>query len=269
MPILSERIVKKPRKHLERARGLIPKEFQGYDLGTPFQLVGDFIIVGDVHVPATDWGFAQMVSRLADKTGIRRLIIAGDFFTMDSFSQYAAVVPPVTWAQERDAARVLLLDWLETFAEIYTLQGNHDRRMSKWAVGELSEVDIYGMAVQNPKLHHSKFGYCTVKSAGVEWRVTHPANYGRNQLTVLSDLANKYQTCVIGAHEHHQAIGWDVYKRYVICNLGMLADDKKMAYVSLDDNRSAGMAKGFVMLRNGVATPFGLYPFTDWSMWLG
>lgn len=257
------------RKHLETARGLIPKEFQGFDLGTPFDLQGDFIIVGDVHVPATDWGFAQMVSRLADKTKINRLIIAGDFFTMDSFSQYAAVVPPVAWAQERDAARVLLLDWLETFAEIYTLQGNHDRRMSKWAEGELSEVDIYGMAVSNPKLHHSKFGYCTVKSGGVDWRITHPANYGKGQLAVLSDLANKYQCNMIGAHEHHLAKGWDVYKRYVICNMGMLADEKKMAYVSLDDTRSAGMAQGFVLLRNGVATPLGRFPFTDWGEVLG
>jgi predicted phosphodiesterase len=253
------------RKHLETARGMIPKEFQGFDLGTPFSLEGDFLIVGDVHVPATDWGFAQMVSRLADKSKINRLIIAGDFFTMDSFSQYAATVPPVTWAQERDAARVLLLDWLETFAEIYTLQGNHDRRLTKWAQGELSESDIYGMAVANPKLHHSKFGYCEVKSAGIPWRITHPANYGRNQLTLLSDLANKYQSNIIGLHEHHTAIGWDVYKRFVICNCGMLADEKKMAYVSLDDNRTAGMAKSFVMLQGGVATPLGLYPFTDWS----
>lgn len=256
-------------KNLANAKSKLPKEFQVINLGTPLHLRGDFIIVADVHVPATDWGFAQNVARLADKTGIRRLIIAGDMFNMDAFSTYAPTVTPVTWAQERDAARLLLMDWLETFEEIYTIAGNHERRLTKWAAGNLDESDIYGMVVNNPKLVHSEYGYLTVESGGIPWRITHPKNYGKQQLTVLSDLANKFQTNVIGAHEHHNAIGWDVYKRYVICNIGMLADEKKFAYAAMDDNRMAGMTKGFVILRGGVATPLGLYPFTDWSMWLG
>lgn len=256
-------------KEIERAQKTIPKEFQAVELGTPLVMTGDFLIVSDVHLPCVDWSFSQMVGRLAEKTGIRRLIIAGDFFDMSTFSRYEATVPPVTWAQERDAARVMLMDWLEVFQEIYTLAGNHERRLTKWAHGNLEENDIYGMVNSNPKITNSKFGYCTVSSSGIPWRITHPKNYGRNQLTVLSDIANKYQTNVIGAHEHHAAIGWDVYKRWVIVNAGMLADPSKFAYVSLDDNRMANMVKGFVMLRNGVATPLSVFPFTDWSAVLG
>lgn len=257
------------RLQLEHARGMIPAEFTGHDLGTPLHLSGDFIVAGDWHIPLTDWGFAQNVTRLADKTGIRRLIINGDFFNMDSFSRYESILPPVTWAQERDAARVMLLDLLETFTEIYTLAGNHERRLTKWAAGNLEEADIYGMVAQNPKIINSPFGYCTVDCHGVPWRITHPTNYGKNQLTVLSDIANKFQTNVIGGHQHHNAIGWDVYKRFVCVDMGMLADEKKFAYVQMDDNRMANMVKGFVILRLGVATPLSVYPFTDWSMWLG
>ena len=245
-----------------------PKEFNVGIMPTPLELAGDFIIVGDVHVPCTDWAFASLVGRVAEKTGIHRLIIAGDFFNFDMWSIYQHAVPPTTWREERNAARVLVGDWLETFSEIYTLQGNHDRRLQKWTAGEFDENDVWGLIATSQKLVHSNYGWCTVRSNGQPWRVTHPKNYGRNQLTVASDLAMKYQSNVITWHEHHSAHGWDTYGRFVTVNGGTLADANKFAYVSLDDNRMAAMMKSFVVLKNGTARVLGEYPFTDWSEWV-
>jgi len=84
----------------------------------------------------------------------------------------------------------------------------------------------------------------------------------------MSDLANKYQTNIVGFHEHHAAQGWDVYKRFAIINGGALVDPCKLAYARLDDNRCADMALGFVVLRNGVGTVLSRYPFTDWDRWI-
>jgi hypothetical protein len=237
-------------------------------LGSPLELAGNFLIVGDVHVPATDWAFASLVGRVADKTGIRRLVIGGDFFNQDLWSRYPQVVTQPTWREERDAARVLLHDWLEVFDEIYTIHGNHDRRLAKFTAGEFDESDVWGLVATSRKMHHSNRGYCTVNSGGQVWRVTHPRNYGRNQLTVASDLANKYQCHVITFHEHHSAIGWDVYGHYVCVNSGTLVDPRKLAYVELEDNRMAAMLKSFVVLRDGVVTVLGEHPYTDWRAWL-
>jgi len=245
-----------------------PKEFDPTPLPPPLHLQGDYIIVGDVHVPYTNWQFAELVGKVADKTGIRRLVIGGDMFSMDQWSKYQHAVSPASWAQERDAARILIHDWLETFEAIYTVTGNHDARLTKWADGNLDEGDIWAMVNTSTKLHHSGYGYLTIESNGVPWRVTHPANYGRNQLVVPSDLANKYQSNIISFHAHHLAAGWDVYKRWVCIEGGCLVDPCKLAYVSLDDNRMAGMAYGFVILRNGIATVLGSHPFTDWTAWL-
>jgi predicted phosphodiesterase len=255
-------------KDLKNLRYNPPAEFDPTPIGDAPQLDGDFIVVGDVHVPYTDYSFAQYVGRVADKTGIRRLIIGGDFFTMDNWSKYQHACSPATWQQERNAARILISDWLEVFDEIHIIQGNHDRRLTNWSAAQIDESDIWSMVNTSTKLHHTKFSYCTVNSAGIPWRVTHPVNYGRNQLTVLSDLANKFQSNIIGWHEHHAAQGWDVYKRWVVVNGGCLVDPRKLAYVSLDDCRAAGMAPGFVVLRGGVATVLGKYPFTDWDRWL-
>lgn len=242
-----------------------PPEFEVLNLGTPFDLSGDYVIVGDVHIPATDWSFARLVGMVADKLQIPRLIIAGDFLNADFASTYRVIAPPATWREERDAARVLLHDWLETFSEIYVIQGNHDRRITNWAAAEFDEIDIWGMISSSNKLHISKFGYLTVNSGGIPWRVTHPKNYSINQLTVASELAQKYQTNVISHHEHHLGLGWDRYKRFVCVNNGCLVDIKKLAYAHLDDSKIAGMAQGFTVIKNGCPKVYGRYPFTDWA----
>jgi hypothetical protein len=242
-----------------------PSEFGCIKLGTPYDLSGDFVVVGDVHVPATDWQFSRMVGMVADKLGIYRLIIAGDVLNFDFASTYRIIVPPTTWREERDAARILIADWLETFTEIYILQGNHDRRWTNWAAGELDETDIWGMINSSSKIKVSKYGWLTVNSGGIPWRITHPQNYSVNQLTLASELANKYQANIISHHQHHLGVGWDKYKRFVIVDNGSLVDTDKLAYAHLDDNRCAGMAQGFTVLRNGCPTLYGRYPFTDWG----
>jgi predicted phosphodiesterase len=166
-------------KDLKTLRYNPPGEFDPTPMGEPLHLDGDFIVVGDPHVPYTDYAFSSNIGRVAEKTGIRRLIVDGDFFTMDNWSKYASSIPPATWHQERNAAKILIGDWLEVFTEIYIIQGNHDRRLTNWSEAQLDESDVWGMINTSTKIKHTKFGYCTVNSAGIPWRVTHPVNYGR------------------------------------------------------------------------------------------
>jgi hypothetical protein len=231
---------------------------------TPIRLTGDWVITGDVHVPDTDWKWAGRVVEVGKKYGIKKLAIIGDIFNMDAFSTFAETTPSAAWTQERDAARLLLGGWLNWFDEIQICMGNHDRRLEKWAGGNLDEQDIFGMVLSNPRVKTSQFGWCDLSSNGVPWRLTHPRNYGRNQLAVASDLANKYSTNIISFHEHHLAMGYDVYGRWVIANGGTLVDPGKLAYVNLDDSRMPAMMQGFTAVKGGCLKLFGTEPFTDW-----
>ena len=240
-----------------------------FSLGTPLHLTGDYMVIGDVHVPFTDYEWAVKVAQVARKhlKKPRRLIIAGDFFNMDAFSTYAHLTNIPTWAQEREAAKGLLHEWLDTFQDVTMLMGNHDRRLQKFTGGAFDETDIFGMVISNPALiRSSNFGYCTLESAGQVYRITHPKNYSINQLNVAEALAQKHSQNIISFHEHHLSIGWDRYKRYLIVNGGSLVDTDKLAYARLDDSKAAGMAKGFVMLKGGTPYLFGEPPFTDWSV---
>lgn len=237
------------------------------DIGEPLELEGDFMIVGDIHVPTTDYLFSQNILPIAKKLNIKRLIIAGDLFNMDLFSSYDKVIKDPSWSQELAGAKVLLSEWRGWFDEIYFIMGNHERRFEKWSNGVMTDRELMSL-LDGKDIVSSNFGWCTVKTPAGEYRVTHPKNYSVNQLNVADALAHKTQQHIISAHEHHLAKGWDRYGNFVVTNIGGLFDFKKMAYVVLDDSKCAGMKKGFAALVNGVIYPFGEYPFTDWDWWM-
>jgi len=250
-----------------------PEYFKVKTFNEYFRLSGNFMIVGDAHVPYTDWEFAALVSMIAKKhlKKPRKLLIAGDFFSYDQFSTYAQVVQHPSWEQEREAAKSLLDMWFNTFDEIYGLMGNHDRRLQKFVMGAFDENDIISMVYSNPnKLKWSNYGYCIIDTPTGEWRITHPKNYSINQLTVAEQIAFKFHQNIISHHEHHASMGFDRYGRYVLVNNGCLLEQNKLAYASLDDSKSDAMMKAFCMLKDGYPYLFcdnGL-PWTDWSKWL-
>jgi predicted phosphodiesterase len=236
------------------------------NFGKPLSLVGNAIIAGDIHVPTTNYEFAKRITAVAKYYGIKILILAGDIYNFDLFSKYPRQTVMTSWAQERDAGRHLFQMFQEYFDEIYVIMGNHDRRMIKWADGHLDETDVFGLITTSPKVHVSNFGYCSIKSGGENWLVTHSSEYSVNQLTVADQLAQKYKSNVITHHEHHVAKGRDRYKSFTIINNGGLFAQEKMVYTQLDTSKKPNMANGFTALVNGCGHLYTPYPsFTDWT----
>jgi len=245
--------------------------FERWNLPASWRLDGDWMIVGDIHIPFTDYEFSSRVGLVAKKwlPSPRRLLIGGDFFSMDNFSSYIQLAKTPTWQEEKACAKALLDEWLHTFAEIRMILGNHDRRLQKWTMGALNEDDLLALIVSNPeRVQMSGFGYCTIDTCAGAWRVTHPRNYSINQLAVAEQLALKHDENIISFHEHHLGMGWDRYGRHVIVNGGCLVDPDKLAYVKLEDSKSDAMMRGFLMLRDGTPYIYGDPPMTDWSKWL-
>jgi len=242
-----------------------------WSLGTPLTITGDAMIVGDVHCPYTDWEYASLVTKIAEKhlQPPRQLIIAGDYFNLDIFSDYAKLVAGPNWHDEKTAAVALMQEWAAIFDRVFLLSGNHDRRVSRRTDGEMDITDLADfLSVNTEKLTPSILGYAMLESNGISWRVTHAKEYSINRLTVAGELALKFQSHVIAFHEHHQAIGWDRFGRYCIVNGGSLVRQQDMAYCSLDDTKRPVWNTGFVMVREGVPTLFGKSPITRWEDWL-
>ena len=235
------------------------------NLGTPWTLTGDYLITGCVHIPYTDWNWCDRIIEVAKKNlkKPRKLLIAGDFFSLDNFSSYVQIVQCPTWAQERDTARALFHVWMETFQEIKMLMGNHERRLQRWAAGNLDETDLISMVISNPtRIEMSNFGWCNLEPGN--WRVTHAKNFSIVPMTVPEKLANKYHRNIIYFHPHRIGKTWDRYGNYVILEGGCLADQSKLAYATLDDTTGSKMTKGFVLFKDGIAHIYGEEPYTKW-----
>jgi hypothetical protein len=260
-----------------KIRGTPPKFFTGFDMPELYDWNlpkewsfdwEDFMVIGDVQLPTTDYDFAMLPALIAKKylKKSRRLIIAGDFYNMDTWSKYTSAIPVPTWEQEKESARNLLSIYAQTFDEMWMLSGNHERRLLEHLGGNWDVQDVLSASLPGGHVKATVLDRCTVNTSNGKYSIIHGDNYSKKALNNADEYAQKYQSHVISHHEHHAAIGMDRFDRYYIVNNGGLFDQSKMAYVNLKTNTCANMSQGFTMVKNGYPTLFG--KFTDWNKWL-
>lgn len=236
-----------------------------------WNLEGDFLILNDIHIPATNWEFADKAIQVGVKhlSAPRKVIIVGDLINADALSRWDDVVVVTPLADEIEYANAFLNHLSQYFDEIYLTRGNHEDRLLKSLSGQLHVPAFKRMVSAQDKVQFSMYSYLTVTSGGIRWRLTHQKNYSKNPLIVARQLALKEGTNIICAHQHHSAVGRSFCNRYTCIDSGGLHNPELMSYVMLDDNTSPKMNNGFVLLKEGVSTLFTPYPeMTDWGVWL-
>ena len=243
-----------------------PKRFN-----TWWRLTGDFLIINDLHIPATDWGFAGLAVDIAKRhlPRPRHLLIDGDFLDFESVSKWDKLIVPTPLYDELEFARSYLNYLAEVFDDVWIIRGNHEDRFLKKFAGDVGAEPFVHMLTRHDRIHFSMYAYCTVTSGGETFRVSHQRNYSRNPLTVGRRLSNNHGTHVICGHQHHSAVGRNEANTKTIIDSGGLFDRELMAYCSLDDSTSPIMSQGFVLLKGGIATLFTPpdYKQLDYSKW--
>lgn len=236
------------------------------------RLSGDFIIVGDIHAPTTDWELAERMLAVAEHhlSTPRQLLIAGDLLNMDAISRFPDRTPPVPLRQELRAANKFILRMLTVFDHVYAFMGNHDVRLQYSLQGDITIrqfarliTDAYESIVFSP------YSDVYITSGGQQWYVPHQTNYRQNKLSVADDLAARKWMNIITTHQHHSAVGRDKGNNATIVDCGGLHEPLQMGYAQLNPSTRPCMTKGFVLLRNGCASLLTPYPtMTDWDVWL-
>lgn len=256
------------RSRISRYRRRVEQSRLVLELGAPLVLPpGDYAVAGDFQIPTHNDHFVERLLLVARKTlrPPRVLVLAGDLINADAFSDYESAVSLPSFSEETAAARAVLARLLSVFQWIYWLWGNHERRLGKRTGGALTPRHLWAMVGADPRVVPSAWGHCVIRNRhGHDWRVTHASEYSVNQLTVADQLAQKFQMNIISHHEHHLAVGFDRFKRYVIINNGGLFDQRDMAYAVLDDTKRPRMQNGFTVLHDGFPKIYGPAPFTDW-----
>jgi hypothetical protein len=244
----------------------IPK-FTGH-----WELAGDFVVVGDIHVPTTDWCFAGVMMQIAKQqlAPPRRILIAGDLLNLTALSHFAKRTTPLPAHQEIRAANMFLTALLKVFDELYVFPGNHD----VWFMNALSgdiEIDQFARMIieLNERLCFSPYSHAYITSGGERWFIPHQSNYRQNKLSVGTELAAKHGCNIITTHQHHSAIGRDKGDRFTVVDCGGLMEPDLMEYVKMRPSTRPEMTKGFCLLLDGcchLITPYRT--MTDVSRWL-
>jgi predicted phosphodiesterase len=235
------------------------------NLGAPIAIEGSAVVLSDIQAPTTDLDMARLVIPTAQRHGIRRLIMNGDSLNVDWLSGYPVIVEQPRARQEIDSTAYLIEEWLRWFDEVIFLPGNHETRFLKANAGNLEMRNLLSLLTSDNRVVTSNYDHLTLKTEQGRWMICHGTSYSVNQLVVADQMAQKYQANIVMGHQHHAAIGWDRFKRWVIVDNGGLFSQKAMSYVTMRATKMANMQTGFVVLDRGYPTLYGPAPMTDWD----
>lgn len=199
-------------------------------------IVGDCLVVGDVHVPYTKPEIIELVKDCAEENGIRQIAIVGDMFSFSSLSRWPTIVREPTVAEELRAAKDIMSYWNDQFDVFYMCMGNHDLRLLSNVKGELGPdnlADMFRPTQMSPdRLQMTMLDRLWWGKGKKRWLLAHQIQYSANKLTVSAKLAAKYGCNVLTHHQHHQAIGMTLDDKHIIADNGCLCSDapyKKLA----------------------------------------
>lgn len=234
----------------------------------PLTVVGDAIVTCDFHIPLHDPILINTMINVARIHKIKKLIIGGDYYNMETFSSFLPYQPEAALDIERYDGTYIMKALLQTFDEIIFIWGNHDFRLTRklgfkrsfeecmrWMLSDLTEKEM-------KKIKFSELDYMyyypepktdIVLPFGRKFRICHPRNFSSVPLTVGRKLAQKYNCSIITAHSHHFAIGVAPNGVDLVLEGGGFFDKDRTEYIQRTTNHHEWV-QGFTMFKDGLPT---------------
>lgn len=226
---------------------LLPTAFQkklAVSLETPIWInatrtgLGGGAICSDFHLPLTNWSLVnEFIDHARDIKATKWCVIAGDFFNIDSLSQFDFKQAESSLGAEQYAGNEVMRKLLETFEHIYFSWGNHDARVHKalgYSVdfGTAMRMMLFELTPEEmSRITFSNLDYVLIHTAQGDYRVNHPKAYSSAPLTQARKMASKYLCHIVNAHSHHTAISHDLSGKFVCAELGGFFEKDKTLYL--------------------------------------
>lgn len=224
----------------------------------PLERKGDAIVTCDWHIPLHDPDLINVMIEYAKRKKIKSLIIAGDYFNMDSFSSYLPHQPEAAFDVERYDGNLIMKTLLKTFDSVDFFWGNHDFRLAKklgftksftecmkWCLSELTDEEF-------SKIRFSDLDYMHYRPGdGRVYRICHPENFSEVPLAVGRKLAIKHGCSVITAHSHHFGIGAATNGRDIVIEGGGFFNKDRTEYIQRSNTHHEWVT-GFTSFKEGI-----------------
>jgi len=269
----------------------------------PLTMEGDALVLPDIEFPFHHAEFVNACLDLADAWGIKQLILAGDALHFDSLTGFApawvdpdpggitsdieallmsfaktlssrkqgemmTMIGDIGQRTERDGlsselriARAEMERIARQFDRVDFVIGNHEGRFLRKMETALDPAELLRLLeVDTGKWRIAPFYYSYLDTPGGRYTIEHPKNCVKG---VAKDLAAKYHTHVIMAHNHHVIFQFDISGNYYAIEAGHCVDEARLPYAAQRHNRAPAHALGGVIVRDGY--PWLLSKATDWK----
>lgn len=235
------------------------------DLIHPLKITGDVMVTADHHIPFIDEQWHYFMLNMAKKFELKQIILAGDFLDEYCYGWVSGFkaqrrVEDYSFSKEKAVAKRILTEYLNQFSKVYWIPGGHDERILKAVNRTLDSSDLITLLTGKDDLIGKRIfitnhNWCEVNG---KWRIYHPLKYGRKQLTKAEQYWVKHpEYNIITAHIHRANIGFtssEVPK--IVCDLGVMADFRKVPWTAFQEGDYPSWRKGFVILKNNYPIPF-------------
>ena len=222
---------------------------------------GDLIAMPDWHIPLHDPHIINAMIKVAIEHNIKRLVIYGDYFNLDSFSHFLPHQAEAELQIERKMGVAIMEKLLDVFDEVIMSWGNHEHRMARSLDFKMSFVDcmLFLFRELDPeklkRIKISELDYVMYETELRDVRFCHQTNFSKIPLTVPRQLAMKHHCTVVCGHSHHFAMGVALDGVNLIMEGGGAFDKAKIEYIK-KTNTHHEWAQGFYMFKEGVPFPF-------------
>lgn len=238
---------------------------QKYPIYTHYlRLRGNWMIVADLHAPFILVEFLKKMLAVAKKHLIKKLVIGGDFFNQGAFSHWQDIGDSTPFEKELRTCEMLLDLLVSWFDEIVILTAGHEKRMLRLLGFKLKPKRLFQMISDRigREIKVSPYSHCTINN---KWKIIHPKRGRKKKLSLSSELATKYHKNIICLHQHYTALGLDTSGKYVVCDLGMMADGRKLSYTQIDVDVWPASSNSFAMIKDNYIAHFTDHPnLTNW-----
>lgn len=228
-------------------RAVRPGPFEIYNKAP--RLEGDALIMADCHVPFHDADWCNRVITHGLKRGMKQLILAGDFIDWAAFGIYGRLA--AVEAHEEIAAARQFFECLQDFEKVIVILGNHEMRLIRQLNYKLGAEELTPLFASHPGLIVTDYHWCTLRSGGQTWRISHPKNAHMKPCSVATRIVAKYNCHVAIGHDHVCGAMLAEDAQHWAISTGVCLMPKKLDYITLVDNTRWQVAQGALIIRGG------------------
>lgn len=255
------------------------------------ELEGDWLIMGDAHIPYHHAGFVNRCIAVAQRRGVKNLLLGGDAIDNEAVSKWPEEIdlrrssvsaeaerrlldlsakmsrrdrealleeiakmsrPPHDLSEEMANAREVFRQIGGSFDRIVTIMGNHESRITRALEKSMSSDDIMALfGARGEKWETSPYYYCDILSGSEPVHVTHPYNAGKGS---SKKIVSQYNSHVVMLHNHHFSVQSDPSGKWLAIEPGMCGDPERMSFESLRDRSTDKHVVGAVLVQDGHFT---------------